>query len=156
MGYDFQPGESIPLSYNSYQVVFPTPPRRSRQCARLEQSSMVPVFSLVRFPIAAGPAAPIRERSLHTGEVVGSIPTAPTSKKPGFGALFSTPCKRDLAVRGRTSHEHGAYERAKSVQVVRSMFWSGSAQPLNLLCPRIADRIRTKVDRCTERLGPLL
>ena len=24
MGYDFQPGESIPLSYNSYQAVFPT------------------------------------------------------------------------------------------------------------------------------------
>jgi hypothetical protein len=24
MGYNFQPGESIPLSYNSYQAVFPT------------------------------------------------------------------------------------------------------------------------------------
>src|SRR4249920_131288 len=36
--------ESIPLSYNSYQTVFPTPPCRSRQCARLQQSSTVPCF----------------------------------------------------------------------------------------------------------------
>jgi hypothetical protein len=78
MGYDFQPGESIPLSYNSYQAVFPTLPRLSRQCARLEQSSVVPCFVRGSIPHRAGPAALISERSLHAGEVVGSIPTAPT------------------------------------------------------------------------------
>ena len=55
MGYDFQPAESIPLSYNSYQAVFPTPPCRSRQCARLQQSSVVPCFVRGSIPIAAPP-----------------------------------------------------------------------------------------------------
>jgi hypothetical protein len=52
MGYDFQPGESIPLSYNSYQAVFPTPPRCSRQYARLRQLSVVPCFVRGSIPIA--------------------------------------------------------------------------------------------------------
>jgi hypothetical protein len=47
MGYGFQPGESIPLSYISYQAIFPTPPCRSRQWAR--STVRVPVLSVVRF-----------------------------------------------------------------------------------------------------------
>jgi hypothetical protein len=77
MGRDFQPGESIPLTYNSYQAGLPTPPCCSRQSARLQQLSVV--LSVVRFPSRGDPAAPIRVHSLHTGEVVGSIPTAPTN-----------------------------------------------------------------------------
>jgi hypothetical protein len=71
MGYDFQPGESIPLSYNSYQAVFPTPPRCSRQYARLRQLSVVPCFVRGSIPVVRlDAAAPIRKRSLHPGEVV--------------------------------------------------------------------------------------
>jgi hypothetical protein len=76
MAYDFQPGEGIPLSYNSYQAVFPTPPRRVPGSALGSNSR---VWFPCSIPIAADLAAPIGERSLHTGEVIGSISTAPTS-----------------------------------------------------------------------------
>ena len=73
MGYDFQPAENLPLSYNSFQGVLPTPPVALGTYVRLEQSSAVPIMGGGSIPIGG-----IRERSLHTGEVVGSIPTAPT------------------------------------------------------------------------------
>jgi ubiquinone/menaquinone biosynthesis C-methylase UbiE len=50
MGYDFQPGESSSLTYNSYQAVFPTPSCLSRQCARFQQRVWLPVLAAVRFP----------------------------------------------------------------------------------------------------------
>jgi hypothetical protein len=45
MGYGFQPAESIPLSYISYQAVFPTPPyRSSQQWARLNSRVWFPIL----------------------------------------------------------------------------------------------------------------
>ena len=45
MGYGFQPAESIPLSYISYQPVFPTPPyRSSQQWARLDSRGWFPIL----------------------------------------------------------------------------------------------------------------
>jgi hypothetical protein len=54
------------------RFIFPGSTLRTVECGSL----FSPWFDS---PSRAGPAAPIRERSLHTGEVVGSIPTAPTS-----------------------------------------------------------------------------
>ena len=45
MGYGFQPAETVPLIYISYQAVFPTPPYPSfRQWARLNSRVWFPVL----------------------------------------------------------------------------------------------------------------
>ena len=51
IGYDSQPTEHIPLNYNTYQGVFPTP-AVSRQCARVQWSSVVSCFVSGSIPIA--------------------------------------------------------------------------------------------------------
>ena len=80
MGYDFQPAESVPLSYNSYGATFPTPPQPTSPVMHRLPTSRVwhPAFSVVQF--LSWPVQPtrMRQRLLHKGEVVGSIPTAPT------------------------------------------------------------------------------
>jgi hypothetical protein len=53
MGYGFQPAEIIPLSYISYQAVFPTPaPCHSRQWPGLNGRIGFPVFVRGSIPIA--------------------------------------------------------------------------------------------------------
>src|SRR5271163_2081022 len=56
------------------------------------------------------------ERSLHTGEVVGSIPTAPTSNYPLNQSVFA---RIAIATHCRTPHEHAARCRGKSGEIVR-------------------------------------
>jgi hypothetical protein len=77
MGYDFQPGESIPLSYNSYQAVFPTPPRfpAIRPAPTVECGSLFcpwfdsyrgpPIRTLVAYS-SIGPNVPRRNGAPHT------------------------------------------------------------------------------------------
>jgi hypothetical protein len=92
------------------------------------------------------PLSSAGERSLHTGEVVGSIPTAPTNKNPN-NKHFSAPLqKRHTAVCGRTPHEHGPPRRAKSVQYVRFMFSFGQCPELRIVAARSAgDSLGTRV-----------
>jgi hypothetical protein len=87
-----------------------SPARRSRQCARLESRVWFPVFVRGSIPHRGRPAAPIRERSLYTGEVVGSIPTAPTIFQAIIGSI--------PAVAGRTIRKRARKIGAKSVQSV--------------------------------------
>jgi len=61
----------------------------------------------------------LRRRSLHRGEVVGSIPTAPTMLKSNTEGLSTFPQRTLLVAGGRTPPEHGASRRAKYVQDVR-------------------------------------
>jgi hypothetical protein len=77
MSYDSQPAGNIPLNCNRYQPGFPTL-ATSVSIKPLRSNGRVwfPCCDGVRFP--SRPVLQIGKRSLHTGEVVGSIPTAPT------------------------------------------------------------------------------
>lgn len=56
---------------------------------------------------------------LHTGEVVGSIPTAPTIKSPVFPDISRVASPAYSASDGRTKREDDAATRGKSVDSVR-------------------------------------
>jgi hypothetical protein len=64
---------------------------------------------------------PAGERSLHTGEVVGSIPTAPTTN-PLFAVNFCAVDSSRPATRNRTQHETNVTIREKSVDFVLRVF----------------------------------
>ena len=62
------------------------------------------------------------ERSLHTGEVVGSIPTAPTTDYPTNQSISGFSQAWRFATRGRTLQEHAATIRGKSGEFVLKTF----------------------------------
>ena len=64
------------------------------------------------------------ERSLHTGEVVGSIPTAPTSRLLNKSRLSRLWRAQRLATRGRTWQEHAPTIRGKTGEYVLRLFAS--------------------------------
>jgi hypothetical protein len=59
---------------------------------------------------------------LHTGEVQGSIPCAPTRTALIYWA-FSTPQKFHSATDGKTMRKHARWTRGKSVDFVHAAFW---------------------------------
>jgi hypothetical protein len=84
MGYRFQPAESIPLSYNSYRPGFPT---LAMSLSIMRSAQTVECGSLLRPGFDSHRArfcCSDRRASPLTREVVGSIPTAPTSKFNGL------------------------------------------------------------------------
>jgi hypothetical protein len=86
MSYDSQPAGNIPLNCNRYQPGFPTL-ATSVSIKPLRSNGRVwfPCCDGVRFP--SRPVLQIGKRSLHTGEVVGSIPTAPTILRALLGSI---------------------------------------------------------------------
>jgi hypothetical protein len=60
-------------------------------------------------------------QSLHTGEVVGSIHTPPTTKSPDFSDISCCASSVISASDGRTKHEDGGSTRGKSMDSVREM-----------------------------------
>jgi hypothetical protein len=60
--------------------------------------------------------------SLHTGEVIGSIPIAPTIKSLCLVGFFGSRNFSHPAGVGRTEPKHGTWTRGKSVEYVRAMF----------------------------------
>jgi hypothetical protein len=54
------------------------------------------------------------ERSLHTGEVVGSIPTAPTTKSSDLLGFSANHQNQLATVRDATKREHDGSNRGKS------------------------------------------
>jgi hypothetical protein len=58
--------------------------------------------------------------ALHTGEVVGSIPTAPTiGNARKIKAFAHFPTRADLATHCRTLHEHAAGETGNQNDSIR-------------------------------------
>src|ERR1700738_509219 len=121
MGYGFQPAESIPLSYISYQAVFPTPPCRSRQWARLNSRVWFPVLSVVRFH---------RDRSSRTDS--RAFPSHGRGRRFNtYSAHQKTPTKARLKEtsapaspirQGRTSRDFPQQTGGKSGEFVRQVF----------------------------------
>src|SRR5262245_7600846 len=62
------------------------------------------------------------ERSLHTGEVVGSIPTAPTIKSPVKSAFTAPRRFGPLGSFGQNKAGNDASTRGKSVDFVPHLF----------------------------------
>jgi hypothetical protein len=123
MSYDSQPAGNIPLNCNRYQPGFPTL-ATSVSIKPLRSNGRVwfPCCDGVRFP--SRPVLQIGKRSLHTGEVVGSIPTAPTSNWLINQRLSRVSRGHRLATRSRTPHEHAPTIRGKSGEYVLGVFAS--------------------------------
>jgi hypothetical protein len=62
------------------------------------------------------------QNSLHTGEVIGSIPIAPTIKTPAFTDIFTFTPSASSASNSRTKPEDDASTRGKSVDFVHGAF----------------------------------
>src|SRR5262249_18054780 len=85
------------------------------------------------------------ERSLHTGEVVGSIPTAPTTKSSDLLGFSANHQNQLATVRDATKREHDGSSRGKSGDFDHRSFeiaggtnkssWSGRQERA---CPRQA------------------
>src|SRR5207302_544527 len=81
-----------------------------------------PVLSVVRFPIAAGPSCSNQRAFPSHGRGRRFNPYSAHQQKVLLARFSALPIIAHSAVRGRTLHERGSYERAKSVQIVRSTF----------------------------------
>jgi hypothetical protein len=130
ISYDSQPAENLPLNYNSFQRVFPTPPRHVILGHKLGSNGQVwyPYQAGVRFPIAA--VQPLRSESIpHTGEVVGS-PTAPHHRICCYIAFFTAHLQRSwkFAEERRANTQHRDVQNTCKIVCLRSLP-TGRADP---------------------------
>ena len=116
-----QPVRNLPLNYNAYQAIFPTLAMSITHSAqRVECGSLLhPGFDSHR----AGSAAQSGERSLHTGEVVGSIPTAPTIGINNL-AFISCHCAHVSPTKPCLNSRPFLEQRELLTGNLRDLFWS--------------------------------
>jgi hypothetical protein len=130
ISYDSQPAENLPLNYNSFQRVFPTP--RAMSFSAISSARTVKCGTHIRrgFDSPTAAVQPLRSESIpHTGEVVGS-PTAPHHRICCYIAFFTAHLQRSwkFAEERRANTQHRDVQNTCEIVCLRSLP-TGRADP---------------------------